>query len=164
MDNEQLDNLPVIPDTFKAYLEMTQPTLTSRIFELSAPYNNPYQGSRKRILFVCSAGLLRSPTGAHVGSVRGYNTRSCGSSNYALIPLSANLIEWASKIVFVNEANFHEAVEAFRSAGWDRDIEDKAVVLNIPDSYEAFDPKLVEMFNEFFDVAEACDWRFPDTQ
>lgn len=44
---------------------------TQQIFNLTAPYDNPYQSNRTRILFVCSAGLLRSPTGAAVGSARG---------------------------------------------------------------------------------------------
>ena len=75
-----LDNLPRIPDSFEEYQKMQTQTLTNKIFLLNAPYDNPYQGDRRRILFVCSAGLLRSPTGAHVGSVRGYNTRAAGSN------------------------------------------------------------------------------------
>lgn len=41
-------------------------TLTDKIFQLTTPYDNPYQGKTPRWLFVCSAGLLRSPTGAAV--------------------------------------------------------------------------------------------------
>ncbi len=158
----ELDNLPRIPDCFESYLKMhTQDTLTNKIFMLTAPYDNPYQGDRRRILFVCSAGLLRSPTGAHVGSVRGYNTRAAGSNqSYALIPLSVNLIEWAQTIVFVNLENLNQALETFDAVGYSDDLERKAVVLDIPDRYETFHPELVRLFNEFFDRAEACSWQF----
>jgi predicted protein tyrosine phosphatase len=157
----ELDNLAKIPDNFSDYLKMTNPTLTSQIFNLSAPYDNPYQGSRRRILFVCSAGLLRSPTGASVGSVRGYNTRAAGSNQrYALVPLSVNLIEWAQTIVFVNQENLQQALETFDAVGYGDDLERKSVALDIPDRYPAFHPQLIDLFNEFFDRAEACNWQF----
>ncbi len=38
-------------------------TKNAEIFKTTAPYNNYSQGSAPRWLFVCSAGLLRSPTG-----------------------------------------------------------------------------------------------------
>ena len=73
--------------------EFAQGTKNAAIFRTNAPYSNPYQGRAPRWLFVCSAGLLRSPTGAAMAIERGINARSCGSNfNYALIPCSANLI------------------------------------------------------------------------
>lgn len=132
--------------------------LTNAIFSANAPFMNPYQGNKKRILFVCSAGLLRSPTGAAVAVQRGYNARSCGSHmEYALIPLSANLIEWANPIVFVNQENYTRAMATFKGTGYDEDIERKAVVLDIPDSYEAFHPVLEQKFNDWFD-----HWEYKD--
>lgn len=128
--------------------------LTQKIFLLTAPYDNQYQSIRTRLLFVCSAGMLRSPTGAHVGSLRGYNTRSCGSSEYALIPLSVNLIEWAEVIVFVNVENYDEAEKTFEPVGYVEDLMQKSVILEIPDNYEAFHPTLIRLFNEFFDKFE----------
>lgn len=43
--------------------------------------SNKFQGSYKRVLCVCSAGLLRSPTAALVLSKDPYNfnTRACGA-------------------------------------------------------------------------------------
>lgn len=136
--------------------EMFAPgTMNSTIFQTNAPYDNPYQGKKHRMLWVCSAGLLRSPTGAFVASQRGYNTRACGSSQaYALINLSGNLIDWADTIVFVNEENLHQALETFRGTGYDDDIEAKAVILDIPDRYEAFDPYLQKLLNEGLDKLE----------
>jgi predicted protein tyrosine phosphatase len=128
---------------------------TDQIFQLSAPYNNPYQGKASRILFVCSAGLLRSPTGAAVGVKRGYNTRSCGSdASYALIPLSVNLIEWANHIVFVNQKNYEQAIKDFKKVRYDEIIKSKSIVLDIPDKYDAFHPSLVRKFKDWFDKWE----------
>lgn len=142
------DNLPKIPDSYYKYMQQqNKTTMTAKIFELSAPYANPYQSNKPKWLFVCSAGLLRSPTGAAVGTMLGANTRSCGSSNYALIPLSVNLILWADVIFFVNPENYRQAVKVFENTGYEQDIDDKKVVLTIPDDYEAFDPVLEELFN-----------------
>jgi predicted protein tyrosine phosphatase len=132
--------------------------LTEKIFQLSAPFDNPYQGPRNRMLFVCSAGLLRSPTGAHVANQRGYNARSCGSHmNYALIPMSVNLIVWANHIVFVNKENYDESIKVFTPVGYNEDIQSKAIVLNIPDSYNAFSSFLIQRFNDWFDEWEYVD-------
>lgn len=94
------------------YLPRT-PTKTQQIFELSCPFDNPFQGKASRYLFVCSAGLLRAPTAAAVATSLGYNARSCGSSPYALVPISVNLIEWAHRIFFVNEENYLAALDTF---------------------------------------------------
>ena len=128
--------------------EFSKGTKNAAIFETNAPYNNPFQGPSDRWLFVCSAGLLRSPTGAAIAIKHGINARSCGSNfNYALIPCSANLINWADKIIFLNEENLAQL--EYNYIGHDyllNMIEHKKVVLDIPDSYEYMDPKLVEMF------------------
>ena len=128
--------------------EFSEGTKNAEIFCTNAPYNNPYQGSSDRWLFVCSAGLLRSPTGAAVAIKHGINARSCGSDfNYALIPCSANLITWADKIIFVNEQNLVQL--EYNYIGHDyllSMIERKQIVLNIPDNFEYMDPYLVNVF------------------
>ncbi len=128
--------------------EFSQGTKNAAIFQTSAPYNNPYQGDAPRWLFVCSAGLLRSPTGAAIAIKHGINARSCGSNfNYALIPCSANLINWADKIVFVNHGNLEQLEDNFLGhRNVLEQIEQKQIVLNIPDNYEYMDPKLQEIF------------------
>ena len=124
-------------------------TKTQEIFEASAPYSNPYQGSYHRALFVCSAGMLRSATAAVVGSSLGMNTRACGSENYALIPLTANLILWADTIYFVNEYNYYGALQNFSEYDTlDFDIRRKAVIWDIEDVYAYRDPKLVQIITE----------------
>ena len=130
-------------------------TKNAAIFKTNAPYANPYQGNRPRWLFVCSAGLLRSPTGAALAIQKGINARSCGSNfNYALIPCSANLINWAEKIIFVNEDNLHQLEDNFLGHKDLLDqIEQKQIVLNIPDNFEYMDKQLQGFFEtELFDV------------
>ena len=118
-------------------------TNTQKIFELSCPFNNPYQGNASRYLFVCSAGLLRSPTAAAVANGMGYNARSCGSEYYALVQISANLIEWADKIFFVNEENYSRALETFAPLPeYTEMLLAKSVVWDIEDQFDYGDPTL----------------------
>lgn len=128
--------------------EFAQGTKNAAIFNTNAPYSNPYQGNSPRWLFVCSAGLLRSPTGAALAIERGINARSCGSNfNYALIPCSANLINWAEKIIFVNKENLWQLEDNFLGhKDLLEQIERKQVVLNIPDNFEYMDKELQQFF------------------
>ena len=133
--------------------QFQQGTKNAVIFNTSAPYANEYQGQNPRWLFVCSAGLLRSPTGAAMAVKRGINARSCGSNfNYALIPCSANLINWAQKIIFVNKENLWQLEDNFLGhKDLLEQIEQKQIVLNIPDNFEYMEPELQSFFeNELF--------------
>ena len=61
---------------------------------------NPYQGDAKKVLCVCSAGVLRSPTAAYVLAYeRGYNTRAVGIEESSLIRVEEGLLHWADEIV-----------------------------------------------------------------
>lgn len=94
---------------------------------------NSYQGSAKKVLCVCSAGLLRSPTAANVLAAEfGYNTRAAGcTEEYALIPVSEALLYWADEVVFMEEhhkeAILREYPELMKTV--------TAYVLNVPDMY-----------------------------
>lgn len=121
--------------------------LTKEIFTLSVPWDNPYQGKDKRVVFVCSAGLLRSATAANIYAAKGYNTRAAGSEYYALVPLSVNLLAWAQKLVFMNKENQLSALETFKDTDFVKDIED-AVVLDIEDCYWYKAPKLIEQLEK----------------
>lgn len=124
-------------------------TYTEEIFELTCPYANQYQGEAKRYLFVCSAGMLRSPTGAAVATKLGFNARSCGSAAYALIPLSCNLVHWAEKIFFVQEENYIDALDMFnRDLETQNLVRNKAKVLDIEDDFEFMHPSLVKIFEK----------------
>jgi predicted protein tyrosine phosphatase len=128
---------------------MKMKTKNEEIFALSCPYGNESQGIASRYLFVCSAGLLRSATASKVAIGLGYNARSCGTENYALIPLSVNLISWAQKIFFVNGENYTSALRTFRKDAESLIIiERKAVIWNIPDYYNYNDSVLVDMITK----------------
>ena len=128
---------------------MNTKTKTEKIFELSAPFDNPYQGKYPKVLFVCSAGILRSATAAYwFGSKYGWNTRAAGSALYALVPLSVNLITWADTIYFVAEENYQEAKKAFEDFLDIGEMESKSKVLDIPDIYNYRDPDLIYKLEE----------------
>ena len=132
-------------------------TKNAEIFKTTAPYNNYSQGSAPRWLFVCSAGLLRSPTGAALVIRKGLNARSCGSAiDYALIPLSANLIMWAEKIVFVSEENYHESLELFKDhQRLHALLTLRSLVLDIPDIYNYNESDLIIEFEKQIDWVHA---------
>jgi predicted protein tyrosine phosphatase len=127
-------------------------TKTEEIFKTNGcPFHNHSQGGELRVVFVCSAGLLRSPTAARIAGEYGINARSAGSHlQYALIPVSMNLIEWADKVVFMNSSN--EAEVAQRLYGDDlRQLQEKTVVWNIEDSYKYMEEPLVQEISKELD-------------
>lgn len=106
--------------------------------------NNPYQGKDKKVLFVCSMGILRSATGARLYAHK-YNTRCAGTWDDALITITQRLIDWADEIVFVTKKNYEDAWMKFRMNG--KDVK----ILNIPDDYEHMDKKMQEAFYEQYE-------------
>lgn len=119
---------------------------TEAIFQSKSPYQNPYQGTDKRVLFVCSAGILRSATAARIYA-RKYNTRCAGSETYALIPVTHELLLWAEEVVFVNEYNYLRIAQKFDLDSFDCDIK----CLNIPDDYDHMNPELIKHFNQQYE-------------
>lgn len=103
---------------------------------------NPYQGASKKVLCVCSAGLLRSPTAAKVlWKEYGYNTRACGlDAGHALIPIDDVLITWADEIVVMTESQKEWLHRRFF-----KDREPFTVIsLDIEDSFAYMDENLVK--------------------
>lgn len=121
-------------------------TYTEAMFNSGSPFDNPYQDKEKRVLFICSAGILRSATAARIYAAK-YNTRAAGSADYALIPVTHELLLWAQQVVFVNEEN-HKAV----SKKFDlSDFPCLIKVLDIPDKYEHMHPELIKAFKEQYE-------------
>lgn len=113
---------------------------------------NPHQGSTKKVLCVCSAGLLRSPTAAVVLSSPpfNFNTRAVGiDAEYALVPVEAILLSWADEIVVMSE--YHR--------NWINDswpgVENKIIVLDIPDQFPYRDPELMRLIAEQYTAKTA---------
>lgn len=104
-----------------------------------ANINNRYQTDAHRVLCLCSAGLLRSPTAANVlHQELGFNTRAAGvSEEYALILADEVLLMWADEIVCVEQsvaARLHDFLAD--EVKYVNDIIPKITVLNIPDQFE----------------------------
>lgn len=106
---------------------------------------NPFQGEFKRVLCVCSAGLLRSPTAAYVLSQEpfNFNTRAAGiEKSYALIPVDSVLISWAEEVVCMTEQHKTMLLDSFPSA------EAKVKVLNVPDNFAYRNAELMKLIAE----------------
>lgn len=107
-----------------------------------ANVGNRFQTEAKKVVVVCSAGLLRSPTAANVLHIKyGFNTRAVGADKeFALIPLTQALIWWADEIVFVNRDAFltldREEKDELESVGV------KVIILNIEDDFDWMDVSL----------------------
>lgn len=121
-------------------------TYSDMIMEAKSPWDNPYQGKDKKVLFVCSAGILRSATGARLYAGK-YNTRAAGSKDYALIPVTSDLLLWANEVVFVNKENFQNVAAEFDLSTFNVDV----TILNIPDQYPHMDEKLKQAFKEQYE-------------
>lgn len=108
---------------------------------------NPYQGDFKKVLCVCSAGLLRSPTAAVVLSQEpfNFNTRACGMvPDYALVLLDDVLIAWADEIVCMTKEQEHYLL---------MEIKNKPIkCLEIPDNFAYRDPELMKLIKQKYEA------------
>jgi predicted protein tyrosine phosphatase len=108
--------------------------------------HNEFQGSYKRVLCVCTGGILRSPTTANILHKKyGYNCRAVGiDSKYAMIPVTDMLLDWADEIVVMDsemKLDIRHELE-----------QDKPIVnLDIPDMYDFMDKELIEMIEVGYD-------------
>jgi predicted protein tyrosine phosphatase len=128
---------------------MIYPSLSQDIFNETNPFKSSYEGQTPKWLFCCSAGLLRSPTAARIAQeILGYNTRSCGIHNWALVPFTLDLATWADQIVFVEQTLYQDIEHAYTRAGLWTQIQDKSTYWNIPDRYEYMHPELVEIVKQ----------------
>lgn len=120
-------------------------------YKLTYLYKTPYEGDTPRWLFVCTSGVLRSPTACVVANELGYNSRSCGVERYSLIPISSNLIYWADKIVFMDQYCYNKAHELFSEHGlleYFTGQDPYVKIWDIPDSFEYMNPRLVELIKQ----------------
>lgn len=111
--------------------------------------HNRYQGSYKKVLCVCSAGMLRAATAAVVLAQEpfSFNTRCAGvTTEYALVPVDDVLLEWADEIVCMEESH---AMKIREIVGFAKPI----VVLNIEDCYEYRDPALIDLIRSRYPEA-----------
>src|SRR5882762_5622988 len=124
-----------------------------------ATAKNPYQGDTKKVLCVCSAGLLRSPTTAVILSQEPYNfnTRAAGiTTEYALIPVDDALLYWADEIVCMSQEH-RQQVEVLLKKLFDGAVDEypPIIVLDIPDSFRYRDPELVKLIKKRYNTSQA---------
>lgn len=114
-----------------------------------ANVSNRFQTPTHRVLCVCSAGLLRSPTAANVlHQEYGFNTRAAGiTAEYALIPVDEALLAWADEVVWMEDEVFQQGVRSFG----DILTEKTNTVLDVPDMYEWNHPELRKIIKEQYD-------------
>ena|SRR3990167_7757840 len=101
--------------------------------------NNPYQRNYPRVLFLCSAGMLRSATAAHIMAGHGWNTRCAGTESYAIQPVCDEVLDWAQEIYCMEQEHANKV---------DRGYSDKIKVLGIQDIYAYRDPDLIKLIEE----------------
>ena len=117
---------------------------------------NPNQTLVKKVLTVCSAGLLRSPTLANVlHKEYGYNTRSAGANKeYALVIADEALLTWADEIVCVES-------EVFGLLCTEENLpilaDKRVLVLDVPDMYQWGDPELERIALKQYDDADVME-------
>ncbi len=112
--------------------------------------DNPHQGKFKKVLCVCSAGLLRSPTAAHILSAEpfNFNTRSVGCrSEYALIPLDKVHIAWADTIICFEKEHAVIIANMQEEMCW---ATPEVKLVDCPDDFGYRDPQLVEYLTSKF--------------
>lgn len=112
---------------------------------------NYYQGEYKRVLCVCSAGLLRSPTTALVLSQEpyNYNTRAVGlNKEFALIAVDDVLLHWADLIVCMEVSQKKDIDKKLKKLG----INKKVINLALPDNFPYRDKELIELIKVKFNA------------
>lgn len=96
----------------------------------------------KHLLFLCSQNKLRSPTAETIFADHpGIDIDSAGLNNDAIVPLSAEQLEWADVIIVMERTHRTRLNRKFKHALAGKRI----AVLGIPDNYEYMDPDLIQL-------------------
>ena len=97
----------------------------------------------RKVLFVCSGNIDRSPTAeALLKGKQGFEVKSAGTLPSAPMVISKELIDWAD-IIFVMETTHKEAMLSI-----DPTVAGRIVVLGIEDRYMQGDPELVRILKK----------------
>lgn len=111
-----------------------------------ATCHNKYQqfDKHKRVVCVCAAGLLRSPTAAVLlaGAPWYRNTRAVGIvPEFALVMLDEVMMEWGEEFVCMTQDQADTVRGMLHDFGHNKPV----FSLNIPDDFNYRDPQLVEV-------------------
>jgi len=95
-----------------------------------------------KVLFVCTANKLRSPTAEDVfRDYPGIEAMSAGTDANAPTPLTKELVASVDLIIVME--NYHR--EHIRKKFKQRPSDSRIITLNIPDEFERGDPELIEL-------------------
>jgi len=126
-------------------MENQDPYLMNRLGNVNNRFQN--NGRYKRVVCVCSAGLLRSPTASVVLSQEpwNFNTRAVGLiPEFALMPLDQVLLEWADEVVCMTEDQADAVTDMLQQLK----LRTLVTCLNVPDNFSYRDPELVRLISE----------------
>ncbi len=99
----------------------------------------------QKVLFVCNANRLRSPTAERIFRGRpGLEVKSAGVDSNASVGVSRDLMEWAD-IIFVMEKRQRNIIHKNFKDMYERK---RIVCLYIPDEYDFMHPDLIELLLE----------------
>jgi predicted protein tyrosine phosphatase len=102
-----------------------------------------------KILFVCSANIDRSPTAERIYSGRcDLEVKSAGVYDYAMTPISLELIKWADIILCMERKHKQKIKKLFPDIVASKIIDS----LDVPDIYEYMNISLVNMIREKTDA------------
>lgn len=99
-----------------------------------------------KILFICTAALQRSPTAAELVNSKydNHEAKYAGIHPSAEIPITKESIEWADKIITMEEFQ-----KTMIESKFPKETEEKELyALKIPDIYPKNDPELIEILEE----------------
>lgn len=109
------------------------------------------QGESRKVLCVCSAGLLRSPTAAVVLSQApfNFNTRAAGlTPEFALIPVDEVLLNWADEVVCMEQKQKLHLEEWINDIYHGKAVKPVVKCLDIQDSFYYRDERLMKMISD----------------
>lgn len=108
---------------------------------------HPLQGTAVKALFICSAGLLRSPTAAHWAAEHlGWNTRIAGLfyGDDLGWPVRQEMLDWADRVFVMTTEHEDVLLRDFTR------VSGKLVNLSIQDNYAYRSPALIKILEDRF--------------
>lgn len=121
----------------------TEPSILDTIDKnwLAKPpkHSIPQEGNFRRWVFVDETGRVASATAMALAIKVGINARAVGSNfNNCLQPISPILIEWAEKIIFLNQTSYDQTIALLNTPNYSNvliTLQTKSEILNIPDTF-----------------------------
>ena len=124
-------------------------TLRKDIKDGTVRYLPANQGANLRWLFVDERGVIASATGQLMAARVNINARCCGANvMQALVPISLQLVNWAQRIIIIDQANYDRITELF--ADFPNELamlQAKSTTIVAPDTFFN-DPDIIEKINQ----------------